>query len=199
MSVARHKTNPFLEGMLIPVKGKQVKLSKLGREDHVLINQGTGEVLGTHVTTYKKVDGEQFVKLFTANIALTFDLSSAGIKTFSALLWVVQNKALSKDEVDLDILALEEFAEAHSDKAPPLKLSPATFRRGINELEKAQIVAKTMRQGRYFINPNFIFNGDRIAFTTVIERTKRNRDPNTIDILEGKTDAERERENERAA
>ncbi len=46
----------------------------------------------------------------------------------------------------------------------------ATFKRGMNELEKAQIIAKTMRKGRYFINPNFMFNGDRIAFTTLIER-----------------------------
>jgi len=27
-----------------------------------------------------------------------------------------------------------------------------------------------MRKGRYYINPNFVFNGDRIAFTTLIER-----------------------------
>jgi hypothetical protein len=59
MSVERFKTNPFLEGMIIPVKGKQVRLSKLGREDNVLINQSTGEVHGTHVTTYKSVDSEQ--------------------------------------------------------------------------------------------------------------------------------------------
>lgn len=173
MSDGRYKTNPFLEGMLIPVKGKQVKLSKLGKDDNVLINQDTGEVLGTHVTTYKKVDGEQFVKLFTANIALTFDLSSAGIKAFSVLLWTVQNKALSKDEVDLDLLVLDEFTEAHRGKEPPLRLSQATFWRGLAELVKAQIIAKTLRQGRYFINPNFIFNGDRVAFTTVIERAKR--------------------------
>jgi len=196
MSVARHKTNPFLEDMVIPVKGKQVKLSRLGKDQNVLVNHKTGEYYGTHVTTYKKVDGEQFVKLFTANIAMTFDLSSAGIKAFSVLLWVVQNKALAKDEIDLDVLVLDEFTTAHSENEPPLRLSPATFRRGISELERAQIVAKTMRQGRYFINPNFIFNGDRIAFTTVIERTKRNRDPNTIDLLEGKTDAERERQDE---
>jgi hypothetical protein len=176
--------------MVVPVKGKQVKLSKLGRDDNVLINNGTGEVFGTHVTTYKKVDGEQFVKLFTANIALTFDLSGAGIKAFSVLLWAVQNKALSKDEVDLDVLALGEFTEAHRGKEPPLKLSQATFWRGLAELVKAQIIAKTMRQGRYFINPNFIFNGDRIAFTTIIERSKKNRDPNTIDMFEGKADAE---------
>jgi hypothetical protein len=198
MSDGRYESNPFLEGMLIPVKGKQVQLSKLGRDDNILINQATGEVLGTHVTTFKKVDGEQFVKLFTANIAMTFDLKAAGIKAFGVLLWVVQNKALSKDEVDLDVLVLGQFTDAHSQNATPLRLSSATFRRGIVELEKAQIVAKTMRQGRYFINPNFIFNGDRIAFTTVIERTKRNRDrdPNTIDLLEGKTDAERGRNNE---
>jgi len=27
-----------------------------------------------------------------------------------------------------------------------------------------------MRTGRYFLNPNCLFNGDRIAFSTVIER-----------------------------
>jgi len=193
MSSGRYKTNPFLEGMMIPVKGKQIKLSKLGRDENVLINNGTGEVLGTHVTTYKKVDGEQFVKLFTANIALTFDLSAPGIKAFSVLVWVLQNQALSKDEIALDALMLDDFMQAHRDKTPPLKLSLPTFWRGLAELVNAQIIAKTMRQGRYFINPNFIFNGDRIAFTTVIERNKRVRDPNTIDLLEGKTDAERER------
>lgn len=173
MSAARYKTNPFLEGMVIPVKGRQVKLSRLGKDDNILINQGTGEILGTHITTFKKVDSEQFVKLFTANIALTFDLSSPGIKAFSVLLWVVQNKAMAKDDVDLDTLALDEFTESHSDQDPPLRLSPATFRRGLCELEKAQIIAKTMRQGRYFINPNFIFNGDRLAFTTIIERKRK--------------------------
>ena len=196
MSEGRYKTNPFLEGMIIPVKGRQVRLSKLGQDDNVLINQSTGEVHGTHVTTYKPVDGEQFVKLFTANIALTFDLKAPGIKAFSVLLWSVQNKALSKDEVPLDSLVLEEFTDAHNGKEPPLRLSQATFLRGLAELVKAQIIAKTMRQGWYFINPNFIFNGDRIAFTTVIERVRRNRDPNTIDLLDGVTDAERENKGE---
>ena len=172
MSAIRYKTNPFLEGMIVPIKGKQIKLSRLGRDNNILINQTTGEVHGTHVTTYKQVDGEQFVKLFTANIAMTFDLSSAGIKAFNVLLWVVQNRALSKDEVDMDAFVLEEFIETHSDKDPPLRLSLATFKRGINELEKSQIIAKTIRQGRYFINPNFVFNGDRIAFTTLIQRNE---------------------------
>ncbi|ENX6659129.1 replication/maintenance protein RepL, partial [Escherichia coli] len=174
MSFSRYKINPFLEDMIVPVKGKQVRLSRLGRDENILVNQSTGEIQGTHVATFKRVDGEQFVKLFTANIGLTFELSSAGIKAFGVLLWAVQNKALSKDEVDLDSFVLEDFLEAQgATNKQPLRLSLATFKRGINELEKAQIVAKTMRQGRYFINPNFVFNGDRIAFTTVIERQQK--------------------------
>ena len=182
MSFGRYKENPFLEGMVVPVKGKQVRLSRLGRDDNILVNQNTGEVQGTHVTTYKRVDSEQFVKLFTANIGLSFELSSAGIKAVGVLVWSVQNSALSKDEVDLDTLVLEAFLQCQvSASKQPLRLSLATFKRGLNELEKAKIIAKTMRQGRYFINPNFVFNGDRIAFTTVIERK------NTIEKQEDKS------------
>lgn len=172
MSGTRYKTNPFLEGMVVPVKGKQVKLSKLDKDDNILVNQQTGEVQGTHVTTYKKVDGEQFVKLFTANIALTFDLSAQGIKAFTVLMWAIQHKGISKDEIYLDTHTREDFIEAHGEQEKPLRLSQPTFARGLAELTKSQIIAKTVRQGVYWINPNFVFNGDRIAFTTLIERKK---------------------------
>lgn len=151
------------------MKSQSVRVSHLGSDDNVLVNQSTGEVHGTHVTTYKRVDGEQFIKLFTANIALTFDLSAAGIKTFNVLMWVVQHQAISKDLVVLDHMMLDDFIEAQS---RPLKLSLATFKRGLNELEKSQIIAKSLRKSFYYINPNFVFNGDRIAFTTLIEKRK---------------------------
>lgn len=170
MSNRRYKTNPFLQDMLIPVKGRQVRLSMIGADDNVLVNQSTGEVQGTHVTTCKKVDTEQFVKLFTANIGLTFGLNAAGIKAFTIVIWAIQNKALAKDEIYLDTHTREDFIEAHKDQQKPLIVSQATFARGLADLSKAQIIAKTIRQGVYWINPNFIFNGDRIAFTTLIER-----------------------------
>lgn len=182
MATVRHRTNPFLEGMTVPVKGQQIKLSKLGKDSNVLVNQATGEVQGTHVTTYKKVDNEQFVKLFTSNIGLTFNLTSSGIKAFSVLLWTMQNKAISKDVVPLDIFTLEDFLSAEENLNSKFKLSPTTYRRGIKELERSQIIAKTIRQGQYFINPNFVFNGDRIAFTTVVERKGSRRNEQEVNI-----------------
>ena len=86
----RYEENPFIEGMVVPIKGQKVQLSRLGRDDNVLVNQATGEVQGTHITTFKRVDSEQFVKLFTANIALTFELGAAGIKAFGVLVWILQ-------------------------------------------------------------------------------------------------------------
>ena len=50
----RYAENPFIEDMIVPVRDQQVKLSRLGKDDNILINQTTGEVQGTHVTTYKK-------------------------------------------------------------------------------------------------------------------------------------------------
>jgi len=168
----RYDENPFLDGMMVPVKGQRVQLSRLGKDSDVLMNELTGEMRGTHVTTWKKVDSEQFVKLFTANIAMTFNLKAAGIKAFNVLLWSVQSKGLEKDLIPLDKIVLDAFLESQKDREPPARLSMPTFWRGLAELEQAQIIAKHVRQGFYYINPAFVFNGDRIAFTTMIERDK---------------------------
>lgn len=171
--VIRHTKNPFIQDMVVPVKGQRVQLSRIGKDDNVLINNATGEVNGTHVTTFRQVDSEQFVKLFTQNIALTFDLKAAGIKVFNVMMWTLQNKALGGDVIPLDKYVLAEFLESQSKRKPPVSLSSATYARGLAELEHAQIIAKHIRPGFFYINPNFCFNGDRIAFTTLIQRVDK--------------------------
>lgn len=182
--VVRYKENPFIDALQVTTKGKKVTVNVMGGDENVLVNQSTGEIKGTMVTTYRKVDEAQFVKLFTQNIAMTFDLKAAGIKAFNVLMFSVQNK-IKTDLVPLDKYTLEDFITYHEDQDPPvtLKLSEATFMRGLKELEKAQIIAKSVRRGSYFINPSFVFNGDRIAFTTVIER-KKNKSEEQLDLLE---------------
>ena len=90
VAIVRYRENPFIKDMIVPVGTQNVRVSRLGREDNVLVNQITGEVHGTHVTAYRKVDKEEFVKVFTKNIALTFNLKAAGIKAFNVLLWSMQ-------------------------------------------------------------------------------------------------------------
>lgn len=170
----RYKDNPFLDTFVIKEKTKQVSISPLGKDNNILVNQITGEITGTSIVTYRRVDEQEFVKVFTDNIALTFGLTSAGIKVFNVLMYAVQKYCIGKDRVSLDSFLLNEFLEKHNDRH--INLSISTFKRGLNELEKTKIIAKTVKQGDYFINPNFIFNGNRIAFSTIIEKAQLTED-----------------------
>ena len=165
----RHSTNPFTENMLIELGSKNVQIS-LGKDNNVLINESTGEVMGTHVVAKKRVDSTKFVKTFADYMAFTFDLTKAGNKALRVVMWAVKETAIGKDVVALDKYTLEEFLKIHENIDPPQKLTYPTFTRGIAELEKSKIIAKSVRAGNYFINPSCMFNGDRIAFSTVIER-----------------------------
>lgn len=163
----RHATNPFIGDLVVTKRAKIVRLSPLGKDDNVLVNQSTGEVQGTHVVTYKQVDSNKFVKLFPAMVGAQFDLNKPGIKAFTVLMWAIQHEAIGKDLVVLDKYALEAFREAH----PDLHVALPTIRKGLVELEAAKFIAKAQRLGSYYINPSLVFNGDRVAFTTVLERS----------------------------
>lgn len=171
MSLVRHSTNPFLNNLEIRKGSKTIKVNScLGKDNGVIINQNTGEVKGTYIGTYRQVDESKFVKLFTQNIALTFELTSAGIKAFNVLMFTVQSN-IEKDLVSLDSITLDDFLKSNK-----VKLSLSTFKRGLTELVKSKIIAAHKRKGFYFINPSFCFNGDRLVFSNIVER-KRNTDP----------------------
>lgn len=51
-----------------------------------------------------------------------------------------------------------------------LSLSSSTFSRGLAELEEAKIIAKHIRKGWYFINPNFVFIGEHVIFSRHVNR-----------------------------
>jgi len=171
--IIRHKTNPFLENVNIPIGSKNIQISTLGKDSNILVNQNTGEITGTHVIARKKVDSEKFVKTFADYMAFTFDLTKAGNKTLRVVMWAIKEQAIGKDIIDLDKFTHEAFLESHG--FSKTNLSYTTFARGLGELVKAKIIAKAQKAGRYFINPNCMFNGNRIAFTTLIERDEQER------------------------
>lgn len=160
----RYDENPFLseQNTVISTRKKSVVV---GRDDDVWLNQETGEERTTNVVAIREVDDAQFVKLFTQNIGLMLDLTAAGNKAFVFLLWAVQ-KAVSRDFVSLGNYELEEFLKENQ----AYKMSEPTMRRGLSELVRAKIIAHSKKSGNYFINPNFVFNGNRIRFINEIRR-----------------------------
>ena len=108
-TTARHSENPFIDSLVISKRSSRIAVSAIGSKNNVLMNEITGEVTGTHVCAYKQVDDAEFVKLFVSNIAMTLDLTAAGIKAFNVMMYMVQYKAIQKDIIVLNKYSLDDF------------------------------------------------------------------------------------------
>jgi hypothetical protein len=152
----RYKENPFIAKTSTNTKIGQKRISTNKTGDKLMImSQETGEIIapaGFHHIV--EVDKTEFVKLFKNGVKAFKNLSPAGYKVFSVLYDNLQD-GIGKDEIDL------LFIDINQDTDP---MSSATFYRGLNELIEGEFLASTLRTGRYFINPDFVFNGNRLAF-----------------------------------
>lgn len=167
-SFPTYEKNPFMADLKLSIRPKRLTVAR----GSSLIDSSTGEIQGTtEVQQVVPVDETQFIKLYTANIGVFFDLSKSGLKVFCALMLAVQKKAGS-DLVYLDLASLPE----------EVAISKQTFYRGLTELIENKFVAKHPSPNWFFVNPNLFFNGDRVRF--VREYRKVNKDEYTIDMFD---------------
>lgn len=162
--VVSYRENPFLAGSAMATKRKRVVVSG----GKAIVDTATGELENVaEVVMVQHVDGEQFVKLFTQNLRVFFDLTPGTMKLLQVLLAQVQ-KAPNTDRVMLNLTIAEDYFT--STKQPVM--SKASFHRAVRELIEKQFIAETVLTGLYFINPNLFFNGDRVRFVSEIRKEK---------------------------
>ncbi len=92
---------------------------------------------------------------------MIFGLSFSGLKAFFVMLWQVGKMLDEGDDVDLwfdqitlDRDILEDFLICDLSSEEPEYLNFESFKEGIKELERIQIIEKGTREGCYFINPD---------------------------------------------
>ncbi len=151
-SVQKHETNPFVDGgMLIMKRGRTTIIA--GSTSKVLVDVKTGESEGIALLhRYKEVDRDQFIKLYLGEVRSLFDLSKTGLKAFGFVLTCMR---INDAEIYLNIPDMVKYCEWST---------TAAAYRGIGELMANKIIAPSVKANLWFINPNIIFNGDRIAF-----------------------------------
>lgn len=152
----KYSQNPFLEGLKIQTTKKQVTIKGKG-DRYGIINYSTGEtqsVAGAGFYETKDVDRTQFVKIFSEGVTNLLGLSSAGMKVFRLLYSELLDNP-TKDRILLDYNTL-------SAKYGNIKISNTTYFRGLNELLKHNFIAQSEIYCLYYVNPAYLFNGDRI-------------------------------------
>jgi len=158
--VKRYKKNPWLkETALQTVTGTRIITAKGGEKDcKFIVSSKTNEIEGiTGFYTRKTVDKTHFLKLYADGIRAMAGLSTAGMKVFM----LVYDKVTSDEGFNKDIILLN-YDMLSDDEQKEFGLR--TFQRGITDLIKHDFLAETMQFGVYFINPTYIYNGDRLAF-----------------------------------
>ena len=151
-SAPKYELNPFIDRLTVKTRGRKVTVAR----GAALVDMATGEIEGvTEIAQIVEVDEGQFVKLFTKDLALWFDLNKAGMRVFGALLTIVQESAIGRDMV---------FFDVRSEALAAFKISKPTFYRGLDELIEKGFIARHLSPGWYFTNPAMFFNGNRARF-----------------------------------
>jgi hypothetical protein len=184
--VAIYEVSPFLPNVQTRTKRVTNK-----RGDMMLVSSETGEIQAPIAGFWEaeEVDAAKFVKLFVNGVRALAELSNAGARVFELLYIEMQNN-VGRDQVFLSYMGLD-----HRQRA----ISRSTFARGLAELIDKRFIAAMPAVGKYWVNPDFIWNGDRLAFVKEYRRASNGkksstRDPNTIDFFEGVSDAEKGKE-----
>lgn len=152
--VSLYKENPFLSQAALNTKQGVKRITDKSGSRMMVVSSSTGEVVApAGFWQIEEVDRSQFVKLYINGVKAFADLTNAGAKVF-AVMYSEMQKNIGKDIVYLS------FSGVDQDMFP---LSSATYGRGLRELVEKKFLAASMVQGRYFINPDFMFNGDRLA------------------------------------
>lgn len=160
-----YQENPFISIDTVKTRVKRITNRKgdmfVRAEDESIVAPAAG------FWQAQEVDTAQFVKLYINGVKAFSELTNAGTKVFE-LLYREMQRNIGKDRVYLSFTTLEyEMGEE-------LKVSQTTFTRGMRELIDKGFLAPAVGIGWYWINPDYVFNGDRLTFVQEYRRKASN-------------------------
>ena len=164
--------NPLVEPQQLKTKRRLVKS---GRSED-LVNPATGEITGVSaIHQIEERDDAEFVKVFAAGVAASYELTKTAQRVFQVVLDQYQRTPMSRGYAD--VVNLFWFGDGIEGRV--VGMSEKTFQRGLKELlEKRFLWAKD--PASFWVNPALFFKGDRVLFIKEYRRRK----PTQSDELE---------------
>jgi hypothetical protein len=123
------------------------------------VDSKTGEIThhsGIHVTN--TIDKEEFVKIYTKNIKLIFELKPSTQKVLQYILSQIQSNK------DADGIYISWFGTENYLSEANIKISRSAFHNALKELLEKQFLAESAEPNMFWFNPHLFFNGNRMIF-----------------------------------
>ncbi len=150
----RHSSNPFLPTAASNTKQGVKRLSNKAGDKFMIVSEHGEIMANTGFHEVVEVDKTQFVKLYINGVRAFQGLRAAGAKVFELIYRAVQESPGS-DRIYLHFMSIEQTITP---------ISRATFDRGMTELLEKGFIAESIEPGMYFLNIDYLFNGNRLAF-----------------------------------
>lgn len=157
--------NPLMEPQQVTTKRRYVRS---GRSED-LINPATGEIHGVSaIHQVEERDDAEFVKVFAAGVAASYELSRTAQRVFQVVLDQYQRTPMSRGYADyVNLFWFGDGVEGRD-----VGMSERTFQRGLKELIEKRFIASKDGTG-FWTNPALFFKGDRVMFIKEYRRRKQ--------------------------
>jgi hypothetical protein len=157
-NTVKHKKNPFLAEAVAEVDlGRKTVSFGTGNG---MVDTETGEYQGESAFKMSRVvDKSQFLMMYMGMQSAFWQLTARSQKVLRIIFYQAQHNAIGKDEIHLSWEAAEEIFVQEG-----IKISRATYFRGVAELVEKRVIAESTRPSIFFLNPTLLFNGNRATF-----------------------------------
>lgn len=156
---AKYAKNPFRANVIKhTVSGTRMIYSSPTENDtFAAVSRTTGEDLGNLAFGKRvKTDKTQFMKLYADGVKMFLGLKNPGIKVFMLVYDILMsNDNYQADTVDLVYNMLDDSVRD--------MIGKTTFYKGIKELKDVNFLAPTLQEGKFWINADYVFRGDRLT------------------------------------
>jgi hypothetical protein len=173
----KYDHNPFVVSTIDNTKQGVKRIKNKDGNRMMVVSENSGEIVApAGFWQAQEVDKTQFVKLYVNGVKAFKELTGSGTKVFEVLYLKVQ-EAIGKDSLYLS------FIEVDQQETP---MSKATFMKGMKELIIKGFIAESMVQNKYYLNPDYMWNGDRLAFVKEYRKNTNqstNKETPTLEIL----------------
>lgn len=150
----RHVSNPFVSNAASNTRQGVKRISNKAGDKFMIVSEHGEIMANTGFHEIVEVDKTQFVKLYVNGVKAFQGLKASGTKVFELIYRAVQD-APGTDRIHLHFMSIEQAITP---------ISRATFDRGMTELLERGFIAESNIPGMYFLNIDYLFNGNRLAF-----------------------------------
>ena len=152
-SDTRHQSSPFLPQLTVkPRKSTVVQTYGAAGDDYQIVNTDTGEITEIGMVAKRQVERAEFIKFYTHDLGWLLHLKPAGVAVLRPIMSIAQ-EYVGKDHIPGMLTVFRQHGWT---------ASSSYLHKGINNLIQAGLIARSNRIGWYWINPAYMFNGDRV-------------------------------------